>query len=400
MSKLWLFAKHEYRRNVRRRSFILGTLGIPLFIIAVMGISIILAVTQEDTRPVGYVDEAGVLAPGKTPDEAPDVELRAFADRAAAQAALQAQTIQAYYVLPADYLEQQTVLLFYWEESPEGDVQRDFDRLVRVNLAATFPAEVERRLVGGINLTLRSANGEREISGDEGINLLLPGLAGMFFLFAVMNSAGYLLQATTDEKENRTIEIMVTSSSPGQMIGGKALGLIAVAFTQLLIWGGVLAVLLPIGARYLEALRAIEAPWDFLLIVLLFFLPSYALIAGVMIAIGGMVSETRQGQQIAGVINLLFTAPFFFIAIALANPDSPLLVFLTLFPASAFMTIAMRWSLTLIPAWQLIVSWAVLVFTAILSVWAAGRIFRAGMLRYGQRLDVRALWQAVRSSRR
>ena len=397
MAKMWLMARHEYLKNVRRRGFVLGTLGIPLFIILIMGVSILVAVGGENKLPLGYVDQSGVLA-AQVPATGPnDIELRSFRDQAAARAALEAGDIQGYYVIPSDYLETKKVSLYYWNERPNSTARNQFDAFLRANLVAGLPAEVRQRVLDGSELTLRSADGQRQIRSDEGINLLLPGVAGMFFLFAVMTSAGYLLQAVADEKENRTIELMATSLTPGQLIGGKAVGLIGVALTQMLIWVATAVVALSVGAQYLDALKALRLPWEFLLIMALFFFPSYALVAGIMIAIGGIVTETRQGQQIAGIVNLLFTAPFFFVAIALTNPDSPLLVALTVFPTSAFMTIALRWSLTVIPAWQMIGSWVILVATAGFSVWAAARIFRAGMLRYGQRLDLRGMIQAVRA---
>ena len=79
-----------------------------------------------------------------------------------------------------------------------------------------------------------------------------------------------------------------------------------------------------------------------------------------------------------------------------ANPNSPLLVALTLFPTTAFLTVTMRWSLTVVPVWQMVLSWVLLVTTAGFSVWAAGRVLRVGMLRYGQRLDLRAALRALR----
>jgi len=72
------------------------------------------------------------------------------------------------------------------------------------------------------------------------------------------------------------------------------------------------------------------------------------------------------------------------------------MVALTIFPTTAFLMIVMRWGATVVPVWQLAASWVLLVATAGLSVWAAARIFRIGMLRYGQPLDLRAAWRAVR----
>jgi ABC-2 type transport system permease protein len=69
---------------------------------------------------------------------------------------------------------------------------------------------------------------------------------------------------------------------------------------------------------------------------------------------------------------------------------------LTLFPTTSFTTITLRWGVASIPEWQLIVSWLLLTASAGLMVWAAARIFRVGMLRYGQRLNLRGMLHAVR----
>ncbi len=399
MARLWLVARHEYLKAVRRRAFLLSTLGIPLFLVLVMGVAIVVAIGGRPDVPVGFVDHSGVLAPGLRPpasDDGDDIEMRGFADEAAARAALEAGQIAAYYVVPADYQQARRVGLNYWDNPPGEQVQSAFDALMLANLAAGQPAEVQRRIVDGVDLTMRSADGRREVGDDDFLSFLLPFAAGMFFVFAVMMSAGYLLQVVTDEKENRTIEVMVTSLSPEQLIGGKALGLMGVALTQISVWVLAAVIGIVIGAQFMPALRGLRVPWDFIGVSVLYFLPAYALIAGMMTAVGGMVTESRQGQQIAGVLNMMFVAPYFFVVLMLTNPESPVVTVLTLFPTTAFITITLRWGLSLIPTWQLLVSWALLVSTALVSLWASARIFRAGMLHYGQQLSLRAAMQAVR----
>lgn len=225
----------------------------------------------------------------------------------------------------------------------------------------------------------------------------LPFVASFFFVIAVMASGGYLLQAVTTEKENRTMELLITSLTPEQLVSGKAVGLMAVSLTQIGIWALAIVVGLIVGAQYLAPLRQAHVPWGMLGIAVLYFLPSYALVAGIMITIGSAVTETQQGQQIAGLINLLFFAPVFFLVLVIANPDNPLLVFLSLFPTTAFLTITMRWSLAVVPLWQMILSWVLLVASAAGSLWASARVLRAGMLRYGQRLELRAMFRALRT---
>jgi ABC-2 type transport system permease protein len=210
----------------------------------------------------------------------------------------------------------------------------------------------------------------------------------MFFLFAVMGASGYFLQVVTDEKENRTMEIMITSISPAQMIGGKSVGLVAVGLTQLFVWISSIAIAWMVAKQFFVTLQLIELPWDILIIFAIFFLPSYAIIAGMMICIGSVVTELQEGQQISGVINLLFTFPIFFAALVFADPNSPLLIFLSFWPTTSLMTILMRWGLTVIPIWQVALSWVISVITGFGVVWIASRLFRSGMLRYGQRITL------------
>ncbi|MCZ7666086.1 MAG: ABC transporter permease [Chloroflexi bacterium] len=106
-------------------------------------------------------------------------------------------------------------------------------------------------------------------------------------------------------------------------------------------------------------------PWSLILIVVLFFLPAYALVAGMMATIGSAVGELQQAQQISGILNLLFLLPFFFMGLFFAAPESPVLVALTFFPTTSFLTVMMRWGMSTMPVWQVVVSWLILVGTAV-----------------------------------
>ncbi len=399
MPKMWRVAKHEYLTMVRRRSFLMGTLGLPTLAAVVLTIIILVVSGNRDSRPVGYVDESGVLAAGiypSTMDRRNSVDLQIYPDRATAHAALEAGQIQAFYVLDASYLQNQQIALYYWDKQPSESVQTQFDNMVRVNLLANTPNAVRNRALEGPDITIRSADGSRETRGNF-MAFVLPFVVGFFFMMAVMSSAGYLLEAVTTEKENRTMEVMVTSLTPEQLIGGKALGLIAVSLTQLLIWLLTIFLALTIGAQFTPVLQGIRVPLALLGIVIAYFFPAFVLVGGLMTAIGSAVTDTRQGQQIAGLLNLLFALPFFFIVLVMEGPNNPILVALTLFPTTAFLTIALRWSVTAVPLWQLACSWVLLVATAAFSVWAAARILRAGMLRYGQRLSLHAIIETLHS---
>jgi ABC-2 type transport system permease protein len=189
---------------------------------------------------------------------------------------------------------------------------------------------------------------------------------------------------------------MITSVTPGQLIGGKTVGLLAAALTQLAIYVITVVVGLTVAAPHVEVLQQVAVPWTYLGVMALFFFPAYGLIAAVMVAIGGAVTKVEEGQQVAGFLNLFFMLPLFLLVAIMENPAAPVLVFFTLFPTTAFLTISLRWGLGTVPMWQIGVSWILLVATTILMVWAAARIFRARMLRYGQPLNLKAAVAAIR----
>jgi len=400
MRSFWLIAKHEYLKIVKQKSFLVGTLWVPAMIIIVMGVSILVSLGQRGKLPLGYVDESGLLSEAVTLPPGADGEerlaMRAFPDALDARAALENGAIQAYYVIPANYVQSGRAQLFYLNQRPSEVAQRDFAAFLRANLLAGYPADVQQRMLEGSSVTFRASDGSKELESGDMLGFVVPFAAAFFFVFAVMNSGSYMLQAITDEKENRTIEVLATSVRPEELIGGKALGLMSVSLTQLGIWmaTGVLALL--VASFFTPDVQGVRIPWTLLGVVALFFLPAFALIAGMMTAVGGMVSDLRQGQQIAGILNLFFMLPFFLLMLIMAQPNSPLVVALTLFPTTAFVTITMRWAMTTVPLWQLAVSWLLLVASAGWCVWLAARIFRIGMLHYGQTLRVKTVFVRLR----
>ena len=402
MKKFWLVARQEYRNRVFRRSFLLGTLVVPLLIFILLAAFIIVAVSTLDTRPIGYVDHSGVLDGAVMPERALNgepmiVKVRPFPDEESADAALRNEEIQAYYVFPEDYLENPKADLYYLEEPPSSTLLKDFEDYMRYNLLPEHPTPEQELAARGFNLVVRSSDGNKEFDseGTGILSIILPFGMMMLLLFIIMSGSGYFLQVVTDEKESRTMEVMITSVSPGQLIAGKSVALVAVGLTQIGIWGMSTVIAWLIAGLYLPGLYRIQLPWDMLLVIAIFFVPTYAIVAGMMIAIGSVVAESQEGQQISGIINLLFTFPVFFAALAFANPDSPLMVALSLWPTTAMITIVMRWGLTVVPWWQIALGWVINIGTAAIVVWAASRIFRAGMLRYGQRISLKAAFGAL-----
>jgi ABC-2 type transport system permease protein len=401
MHNYWLVARHEYQRMVFRRSFFVLTLAIPLAMVAFIALIIFVETRDSSDLPIGYVDPTGLLVAARhaeLPDAENRIQVQPFSDVEASIAALEGDQVQAVFVLPENYPANLAMDLYYLENSPSDDAWGDFDDFLRVNLVAAYPDAVADRLFAGPEIIVIDLASGREFSDSAIINVILPFVASFFFFIATMSASGFMLQVVADEKENRTMEIILTSLTPGQLIGGKTLGLLAASLTQLAIYLLTVVLGVAIASVYVPELQAVVIPWGYLGVVALFFFPSYALIAAIMVAIGSAVTELQQGQQLAGILNLLFMAPLILTFLFFENPNGPAVIFMSLFPTTAFMTISLRWGLGTVPLWQLGLSWVLLVSTTLLMIWAAARIFRVGMLRYGQPLNLKAAVEAVRNA--
>jgi ABC-2 type transport system permease protein len=389
MSKFWLIAAHEYTRHVFRRRFLLALSSVPLLIILMIVLVLVVITVDSNPTPIGYIDQSGILANPKSQPAAkwPErtVPMRAYTNEVVAKTDLEAKKIQAYFVISADYLETGKAREVYLAV-PKDLAVNQFDSFLATNLLANQSPEVINRIQEGSVITVQSADKSREASEQQIANVILPIIAGILFIVAMMTSSGYLMQAVAEEKENRTMEIMVTSVSPTQLMSGKVIADIAVGVTQLLVWSLFIVLGLMIGKNYVSWLSGVHFSVEMIGTLALVMIPAFIMVCGLMAAVGATVTEASEGQQFMGLFTIPIWIPYFFTATFIENPNSPLAIALSLFPLTAPMTLSMRIAFTSIPTWQVILSVVILVLSAIAAVWLAGRAFRLGMLRYGQRL--------------
>jgi ABC-2 type transport system permease protein len=407
MSKLWLVARYEYRKNVLQKSFIMVLLSVPLVLTLMFGLIAVMIQMEKDETAVGYVDLAGLLddpapAPkrGTSPDDpdVPDlVPLLPFDTEQEARQALDDGDIRAYYVISQDYFTTKRVELVYFKR-PDYDATRQFWDFMQINRLDDLPPEVAHRAVAGSNLIVRwpsfAPGGGREFSSQTFFNSFVPLIIGVAFVALIFMSSGYLMGAVVEEKENRTMEMVMTSISPTQFIVGKVLGIVAIALTQLLAWIIFIALLAFVGGTYLGAdwLTHVRLDLRMLGAMVAVAAPTYVMFAALLAALGATVADTQQAQQISGLGTSLVMAPvWLMLGIIIEDPDNVLTTILTLFPTSALPTLSFRLGFAPVPEWQIVASVAIVSLSALGALWLAGRAFRLGMLRYGQRLGWREL---------
>ena len=400
MIKTWRVALHEYRKHVFNRRFVFGLLSVPLVILALVGLVFLILAMENNTTPIGYVDHSGLLAdplpaPAPEPPDRP-VPVVPFATEADARSALEAGKIQAYYVLPENYLTTGELRVVHINNIKSPARQQFYDFLAANLLKGADPA-IANRLVEGAQVTIQSADGKRSLSADNWFSFLLPMIAGIGFIIAMFSAGGYLMQAVVEEKENRTMEVIITSVSPNQFITGKIIGDTSIGLTQILIW--ILFIVTPIliGRNTLKFLQGIQLSSQTVAVLVFTMLPSFVMVAALMAVIGATVSEAREGQQMVGIISLPIWIPYMLTSLLMGNPNSPLAIALSMFPLTAPVTMLIRDGLTILPAWQIAACAAIQILSAAVTIWVAGRAFRLGMLRYGQRLKLREVFARQRA---
>jgi ABC-2 type transport system permease protein len=128
--------------------------------------------------------------------------------------------------------------------------------------------------------------------------------------------------------------------------------------------------------------------------MLLVLLPSFVMVAAIMAAIGSTMTQMREAQQISGMFSLPFMIPFYVSSAIMMNPNGTLAMALSYFPLTAPITILMRMSFTVVPAWQIVINVATLIVFAIFAIWFATKAFRLGMLQYGKKLTIKEVLNA------
>jgi ABC-2 type transport system permease protein len=364
---------------------------------------LLISAAENNDAPLGYIDHASVLdnalpAPIERSEDA--ILMIPFQTEEEARSALEEKEIQAYYILSAEYLETRNVELVYLKKPGENAVSQFYDFL-QINLLADQPVAVAHRAAGGTDVTIRSPDGDFEMpAGGPTLALFLPMITSLAFVFLLMMSSGYLMGGVVEEKENRTMEVLVTSVSSLQMVAGKVLGIVAISFAQLVTWVFVGVVTVIVGGQVMgiEWFLNLTIPWEALLKVIAIAVPTYIVAAGVMFTIGSTVAEAQEGQSIGALFFMLHMLPIYMIVVLIESPNSPVSIALTLLPFTSLMATGLRSMFSMIPLWQVVIGVAIQTLSAVFTLWLASRVFRLGMLRYGKRIRLAEILARVRKA--
>ena len=396
MKKIIDVARYEYIHHVAKRRFWIALLGMPLGFLLIMALSVLFSYLSFDNEPVGYIDQANLIT---QPQEVPEkigftdifIQLLPYSDEDSARTDTENGKLQGFVVIPVGYQSTYSVTYFS-NKQPSSDVVRQINRLIRENMLLQEQIPHLERIEAGSQISLQSLDGSQSSDGTGWHRIFVPILIGILYFILVMSCGGYLLQSLVEEKQNRTMEIMITSMSPNQLMIGKIVGNLGVGFTQILVWVVILAIGLLVFRDRLPFLGDLNLSPGYMAISLALLVLAFIVSAGLISIIGATMSTVEEGQSVNGLMVMPTMLPFYFFQTFLTNPNGIIPRILSYFPLSAPFSLSLRMAFTKIPVWEIISVFAILIISIALVFWLSGKAFRRGLLEYSKKLKLRDLF--------
>lgn len=438
MSKVGLIVKREYLSRVKKKSFIIMTILGPILIAAIGILPAYFASLPEEDRTVMVLDKPDLLRGDSGTERIQLKYLNNPQDYSLEEA-------KEHFLLSDDY-----AMLYIPESSHDdpdfiaqnvavyakGDVALNVKEFLKDKIRTTIqndklrfegvdPAVIAQTRT---SVNLRSFNLEDDGKEQETIveGKMVIGLAFAFFMyFFIFIFGSQVMMGVLEEKGSRIVEVIVSSVKPFQLMMGKIIGVGLVGFTQFMIWVVFSSVIYSVFtgvflADKMEALEqvsqvdpeAVEAATSDgfqkfnafvnslnlpLLIgsFLFYFLGGYLLYSALFAAIGSAVESQTESQQFMFPVTIPIILSIVVAMQVAENPDGPLAFWFSIIPFTSPIVMVARIPFG-VPAWEFALSVSLLILGFLGTTWLAGRIYRTGILMYGQKVSWAVLWKWLR----
>lgn len=426
MRNIYLIISREFLERVRKKSFIIVTLLMPLFMIAIMvAPSLMMLYSTSDQKQIVVVDRSGKVAQNLQPStEVAFITENNMSKAEACNVYNEESGIFGVLYIGSEVEARDSVQLITNSSSSmmlEENIVSQIEAIVEHEKLISHNIENLDEILASIETNIElstfvnNGTGEEESmeSTSSGISYILGLLLGMLLYMVIILYGQMVLTSVVEEKASRVIDVMVTSCTPFQLMMGKILGIAAVALTQIAIW----AVLIIAASKFLiPAVFSAEvtATSDIMLqslvgtlgdtgyiatlftYVVLFILGGFLLYASLYAASGSAVDSVQDGQQFNTIIMLPIILSIIVMMSVFNDPNSPIAFWASMIPFTSPIVMIARVPFG-IPTWEIIVSLVALYLSFILTTWLASKIFRVGIFMHGKRPSWSELWQWIRT---
>ena len=426
MNKIWLIIQREYISRVKKKSFLVTTLLIPILMFGLIATMAYMAAKSEQKEAIAVIDESGVFI-NKMDTSSSSYTITYIAD----------ETHENYTTL----LEKNKcdILLHIYPFRnglpdsiniyKDGGVSLSAKEFISDDMNTIYQIKqmqdegIDKEKIDSINnssIRLKSFDLKNNQETSSEIATMIGYVTGFLIYLVILIYGMGVMRGVMEEKTNRIAEVIISSVRPFQLMMGKIVGIALVGLTQFLLWlilTGSLQFLLPLfipelrqamhpsSAAGMDAMSKVPTSelagifnslsnqhWSLILSCFLFyFLGGYFLYAAMFAAVGSLVNEDQQeAQQMTIPITMPIILAFFIMTSAIKDPNSTLAIFGSMFPLTSPIVMMARIPYG-VPAWQIATSMLLLVAGFVLMTWLSAKIYRTGILMYGKK----ASWKEV-----
>ena len=437
MSNISIIIQREFNERVRKKSFIITTLLMPVLMIALMASpALIMQYSRGDEKVIAVVDDSGLVAPKLENSEEIAFETT---DLSTEEARKQLTDKFGVLYIGSDILENSNSVKLYANSSSslslESAITGQIEHILEAEKLKAYNIENLSKILDEVKTKVNMQTFRNDKSQEEdtqaqssmvatGVGYVLGFILYMFLLIY----GSMVMQSVIEEKNNRVLEVMVSSVRPFDLMMGKILGVASVAVVQVLIWGvlivgvGFLVVSNLLPADVMEAakamqqgmpaggsmvdinpemLQAVAAMMDIAYIVkifvslVLFVFGGFLLYAAMFAAVGSAVDNVQDASQLQMPITLPIILALLMMFVVIRDPNSQLAFWFSIIPFTSPIVMMARIPYD-IPLWQIVLSLAVLYASFIGMVWFAAKIYRVGIFMYGKKPSLKELFKWVR----
>lgn len=415
--------------RVSKKSFIITTILMPILMVALMlAPALIMMMSTSETKTIAVIDDSGAIAPNLKNNE----EVRFVTPDQPRDSVMADNSLFGILIIERGILEGNPTARLYTNEasslSIESGIQSQIESIIETEKLKAYNIENLDKILDDVRTpvtmqTFRNDKGDEESESSSSAISYAIGVAMTFLLYMFLLLYGQMVMTSIiEEKNNRVLEIVVSSVKPQQLMMGKIVGIGLVAVTQIMIWVVLMAVISGIAlpalvpadmmsqaaafnAGTIDA-SALDADPDLLQTIsifsnvgyllsifgylLLFLIGGFLFYSSIYAAIGSAVDNIQDAGQLQSVVVFPIIIGLIFAMTAAADPNSTMALVLSLIPFTSPMVMMVRIPFG-IPAWEIVTSLILLYISFVIMVWIAAKIYRVGIFMYGKKPTIRDL---------
>ena len=428
-SNIGIIISREFSERVAKKSFIITTLLMPLLMLLLMvAPALIMSLSAPPERSIAVIDNSGIIMPAIEAGNTLPETVKITATSLPLDSILADESYDGVLVIGNDIVDNPSKVTLYLHDAGSLELETGLSQIITETVEArrlkNYNIENLNEILEEIQADVHMQTVRVDESGEsESLSSTLSffvGMAMMFILYMFLLMYGQMVMTSIiEEKNNRVLELMVSSVKPMQLMLGKIIGVGLVAVVQVAIWGILLclmsAFLLPalmpealaqqVAMANTGTLDAATATFDPEMIqavaalgsvayiaklfgfMTLFLIGGFLFYASIFAAIGSAVDNIQDASQLQSfaVIPILIALVF---AVTVANdPNSTIAVWMSIIPFTSPMVMLSRIPFD-IASWQIWLSVAVLYLSFVVMAWIAAKIYRVGIFMYGKKPTV------------